>query len=418
MSSMCATVIRVHLVVLAALGANAVTAAEDTPSDLDALVQSSMQRAGVEGLAVVVVREGRVVRSAGYGTADIATGERVTPQTTFQAASLGKVSVAYAVMILAERGLLSLEAPLVDARLQIAAGCTRPTLAQALAHVTGMGNDLQASTFHPDCVPGAHFRYSGEGYLAVGAMIEAATRRSAFSVIDERVFAPLGMRMTRYGPPVGPSQARGHASVLTSIVGTLVTTRPRGLAIGAAIAAAAGVLGLLIVPTVVAARRRGLRAALLAVFLTVTIASAAIYAGLSVNARIEAEQPPGRIASSLSTNAEDMGKFVVELLEPTLMTTQRRDAMFTAVTSGEGCIQWGLGIGIDACAERTTFWQWGSNLGFQSLLVLDPQRRGGVVVLTNTGGGLDFVVPGRGGFRAAKAIARVLLGLDGEWQVQ
>lgn len=42
-------------------------------------------------------------------------------------------------------------------------------------------------------------------------------------------------------------------------------------------------------------------------------------------------------------------------------------------------------MGTDRCGDQATAWQWGSNLGFQSLMVLVPTSGDGVVILTNSG---------------------------------
>jgi len=403
---------RIGLALAALAAALGVAAAQDVPQDIDATIRGAMERTAVEGLAIAVIRDGAVVRTGAYGVTDVEIGSPVTSQTTFQAASLGKVSAAYAVMILAERGVLSLDAPLKDERLRIAKGCAVPTVAQALSHTTGMGNDLRAARFEPDCTPGTDFNYSGQGYAVLATMIEAATGKTAPKAIDELVFAPLGMHLTRYGPPAGESRAHGHASLLSLLVGFAIMRLPLWIAIVIAIGIPVAILG----PALFVGRRRGFVAGALTLLLTGAVGASAIFAGLQFNARIEADQPPERIASSLSSNAEDMAKFVAELLSPRMLSVETRDAMLAAHTANEGCIQWGLGIGIDACAGRTTYWQWGSNLGFQGLLVLDPERRAGVVILTNTGGALDAVIPGRGGYAAARDIARAVLDLDGAWQ--
>lgn len=75
-------------------------------------------------------------------------------------------------------------------------------------------------------------------------------------------------------------------------------------------------------------------------------------------------------------------------------------------------------MGTDRCGGQHTAWQWGSNLGFQSLLVLAPMSGDGVVILTNTGGGVDAVLPRQGGYPAAKRIAAEVLGIAGRWDLR
>jgi CubicO group peptidase (beta-lactamase class C family) len=56
------------------------------------------------GLAIGVVRDGRLAEFGGHGLADIGSGATVTPDTVFRIASVTKVFTAVAVMQLVERG--------------------------------------------------------------------------------------------------------------------------------------------------------------------------------------------------------------------------------------------------------------------------------------------------------------------------
>ncbi len=78
----------------------------------------------------------------------------------------------------------------------------------------------------------------------------------------------------------------------------------------------------------------------------------------------------------------------------------------------------GAGIGLDRSVEPTTWWHWGSNPGFQSLVVLEPERGDAIVVLTNTGGGLDNLIGNLGGYNLSKEIARQALGIRGTWDLR
>ncbi len=89
-------------------------------------------------------------------------------------------------------------------------------------------------------------------------------------------------------------------------------------------------------------------------------------------------------ASSLRASAHDLGLFVEGVLRGDVIGAELRDqALTTDVSIGPG-IGWGLGFGTRAGRTGETAWQWGSNPGFQSLMVIDPKRRAGIVVLTNS----------------------------------
>src|SRR5690349_3657254 len=83
--------------------------AATSPDALDRYLQEQVHSNGIPGLAVAVVRDGRVEHVAGFGTAD---GHRpVTGQTPFVLASVSKPITATAVMQLVESGKVSLDAP-------------------------------------------------------------------------------------------------------------------------------------------------------------------------------------------------------------------------------------------------------------------------------------------------------------------
>ena len=65
------------------------------------------------GLAVALVCHGRTSWAAGYGFADQAKGQPVTPATRFQAASVSKPVTAWGVLRLVEQGRISLDEPVV-----------------------------------------------------------------------------------------------------------------------------------------------------------------------------------------------------------------------------------------------------------------------------------------------------------------
>jgi CubicO group peptidase (beta-lactamase class C family) len=80
-------------------------------SELDARARGILNRRPAVGLAVGVVRDGRLEDFAGHGLADIASGAPVTEDTVFRIASVTKTFTAIAVLQLWELGLLDLDAP-------------------------------------------------------------------------------------------------------------------------------------------------------------------------------------------------------------------------------------------------------------------------------------------------------------------
>src|SRR5690349_18423857 len=77
---------------------------------LDALF-ATWDRPTSPGVAVAVVRDGEVVYSKGFGSANLELGVPITPRTAFNIGSTSKQFTAFAVLLLAKDGVLSLDDP-------------------------------------------------------------------------------------------------------------------------------------------------------------------------------------------------------------------------------------------------------------------------------------------------------------------
>ena len=93
---------------LHAQAARPLAAARDS---VDRLVVAEMARTHVPGVSIAVMRAGRVVKTQGYGMADLENEIPVTPQTVFKIGSLSKQFLAAGIMLLAQDGRLSVDDP-------------------------------------------------------------------------------------------------------------------------------------------------------------------------------------------------------------------------------------------------------------------------------------------------------------------
>src|SRR5690349_18072271 len=84
------------------------------PVDLENWVAELLNRRPAVGMAIGVVRDGRLDFFQAHGLADIASGTPITEDTIFRIASISKTFTAIAVMQLWEQGLLDLDAPAND----------------------------------------------------------------------------------------------------------------------------------------------------------------------------------------------------------------------------------------------------------------------------------------------------------------
>lgn len=160
------------------------------------------------------------------------TGEHVEPMTTdtvFDLASLTKpVATAVAIMQLAERGMLSLDAP--AARYWPAFGAHGKdgiTIRQLLAHVSGLPAGVSSSralrsrtavladvvAMAPVAPPGTRVRYSDINYVALGEIVRRVSHRTLDAWCAAHVFGPLRMTRTLFRP-AAPMRARVAPTVV------------------------------------------------------------------------------------------------------------------------------------------------------------------------------------------------------------
>lgn len=167
---------------------------------------------------VRIEKEGRELLTLTRGVAVAERNEPVAPSTRFGMASGSKLFTAVAVLQLVDAGKLSLDARLSELlpafpNREWAAGVT---VRKLLTHTAGAGNywddeyerQWDAITELPQMLPHVlrhvgetptgEFSYSNSGYVLLGLVVEAVTGRSFYDVVQERIFAPAGMRATGY----------------------------------------------------------------------------------------------------------------------------------------------------------------------------------------------------------------------------
>jgi CubicO group peptidase (beta-lactamase class C family) len=215
-------------------------AAGDGPSDpaeleafVDGLMAAQMTEKHVPGAVVVVVKDGKVLMSKGYGYADLETRTPVDPQNTlFRPGSVSKLFVWTAVMQLVEQGKLSLDAD-VNEYLDFTIPATYPepvTLKTLMTHTPGFedkGEDLfvlkpeklisleaylkknvPARVFPPGTV-GA---YSNYGTALAGYIVERVSGMPFYEYVEENIFVPLEMTHATFRQPLSADLAADMAS--------------------------------------------------------------------------------------------------------------------------------------------------------------------------------------------------------------
>ncbi|MBA2918928.1 serine hydrolase [Sphingomonas sp. MAH-20] len=208
-------------------------------SAIDSAVHRVMARTGAKGLALAVIKGGRVRYVQAYGVRD-AAGDPLTPDTVMYGASLTKTVFAYSVLQLVDRGTIALDRPLADyldkplpdydteaiypgkyGPYRDLAGdprWRRITARTVLTHSTGFPNFWwdepdQKLRIHFD--PGTRYSYSGEGMILLQFVIENGRKDMGLCLdlgaLTQSSFTRLGMARTSlmWRPEFRPNLADG-----------------------------------------------------------------------------------------------------------------------------------------------------------------------------------------------------------------
>lgn len=178
--------------------------------ELDEFVAEEMQRWAIPGLAVAVVRDGRVVFAKGYGLRQIGRPEPVDEHTAFGIGSVTKSFTVTAAAMLVDEGKLTWDAPIIDFLPMLHFSdpwlTAHATVRDLASHRLGIGEPaiylvsggtLERTTravryIRPD-VPFRTFLYSNVGYAMLGQTIAETSGVSWDDFIASRIFKPLGM---------------------------------------------------------------------------------------------------------------------------------------------------------------------------------------------------------------------------------
>lgn len=213
------------------------------------------QLRAVPGLSIAVAAGSKLRWLRGFGVADLATGSPARPETAYLWFSLTKIATATAVMRLAERGAIDLDAPVTEYVPSFAAvrQVVPVTVRHLLSHSSGLANPLPVRWVHPAGTPGPDARaflerllarhatlrfrpgekarYSNLGYLALGEVVAGATGVPFTDAVRDLVLEPLGMRHTgfTYEECGGREAAAGHQRLAAPLAPLLRAVLPAGV---------------------------------------------------------------------------------------------------------------------------------------------------------------------------------------------
>jgi len=315
-----------------------------TVRNLEERIPQLLVAATVPGISVALIRDGKTYWVHSFGARNAKTGQPVTENTIFEAASLSKPVFAYGVLKLVDEGKLDLDAPLSrylpkpyiegDPRLN------QITTRIVLSHRTGFPNWRGDHPLAIHFTPGERFSYSGEGFVYLQKVVEQITGKPLNDYMTEAVFKPLGMASSSY-------VWRSDFDARTAL--------PHD---------AAGQPGDKFKPD------------------------------------------DSNAASSLHTTARDYALFMEALLAGNGLKPQTLHAMETPqIAVDPSCrncteqtpkqlsrtVLWGLGIGIQQTAQGESLWHWGDNGSFKCYVVAYPKQKIGAVFFMDGENGLGIV---------------------------
>ena len=181
------------------------------------LLRDSGIQATTPGIAVLATRPDRVLLSEGYGLADLARKEAITACTRFELASVSKSMTATAMLILQERGLLSIDDDVRKFIPELPRYPSGPVrIRDMLQHVSGLTSyfDLEAvprsnKTYWIntdylaalgkaplDFPVGQKYEYNNTNYMLAAIVIARAAKKPFGELMREEIFLPAGMRST------------------------------------------------------------------------------------------------------------------------------------------------------------------------------------------------------------------------------
>lgn len=181
--------------------------------NFDAYAAKAMKDWKVPGMAIAIVRNDSVVFAKGYGVRKVGDPTPVDPHTVFAIGSSTKAFTSAAVAMLVDDGKMKWDVPittyLAGFQMYDTYASRELTVRDALSHRSGLargdfmwyaadyGRDeilRRVRYLKPSWSFRSNFGYQNIMYLAAGQAAAAAYGRDWDTLIQERIFAPLGMR--------------------------------------------------------------------------------------------------------------------------------------------------------------------------------------------------------------------------------
>lgn len=206
---------------------------------LTSFYESGLKRNGIVGSSLLLLHGRRIVFQDFHGRQDLSPAQPVDENTTYHWASITKTFTGIAIMQLRDRGLLSLDDPLVQYIPELAAvhdpygPISAITIREAMSHSSGFRDAtwpwrsepwqpfeptqwsqivamLPYTSIH--FAPGSRFGYSNLAVVFLGEIIQRLSGEPYEAYMEKNVLGPLGMDRSYFDrSPYTLLQYRSHS---------------------------------------------------------------------------------------------------------------------------------------------------------------------------------------------------------------
>jgi len=180
----------------------------------DDYLLAEMAKHKIPGAVLKVIRDGKEIKTASFGFANLELQVKTKPETVFEIGSITKQFTATCILLLQQDGKLSVDDKIGKHLRNIPDAWTNVTIRHLLTHTSGIKSYTGLSGFeltqhfmrdefikalanHPlEFQPGDSWKYSNSGYSLLGYIVENVSEKKYWESLRERILQPLGMNST------------------------------------------------------------------------------------------------------------------------------------------------------------------------------------------------------------------------------
>lgn len=175
--------------------------------DVDKYVTNYIERNGLPGASIVVVKDGKLVYENGYG--HDSEGKPITEKSLMRIGSASKSFTAFAVLQLVDEGKIQLDDPVINYLPEVKLNDSRwkeVSIRQLLSHTSGIPNPVivppasnlkegveRLNDWKLQSNPGEKYYYSNGNYWVLALLVEKVSGIEFSQYLNQKIFSPLGM---------------------------------------------------------------------------------------------------------------------------------------------------------------------------------------------------------------------------------